>query len=287
MKLSSMGIYTSSVCLFIVLFLQIPVGHAQIVNTIGPCDNAGNTHYTLLCNPSDDYISGKTASTSPEESAHGRPSVIQALRDDVAFLLRQPDFYTVIGGLWATPSLIEYESPDMYHKWNKSATADRWFEAGEQLGDATIPFAIALVSYSVGKCFDSPKTVSFASDLFRANVINGILTTSMKVGINRKRPDGAPYGFPSGHTSHAFTTAGVIRSHYGPWLGFLSGGIAAYIGVSRLQENKHYVSDVIGGAILGSYVAYKITHRDEDFRRVDIIPVFEERTYGAAFTLRF
>jgi membrane-associated phospholipid phosphatase len=150
-----------------------------------------------------------------------------------------------------------------------------------------VPCSLAFVSYSAGKYFDSPQTQTFASDLFRANVISSLLTVTMKLSINRDRPDGAPYGYPSGHASHAFATAGVIRGHYGPWIGTFSEVVAAYVGLSRLQENKHSLSDVIGGAILGRYVAYKIIHRDEESSRFDIIPIFEKKTYGAGITLRF
>ena len=105
--------------------------------------------------------------------------------------------------------------------------------------------------------------------------------------LDRERPDGARYGYPSGHTSHAFATSGVISAHCGPWAGAFSELVAAYIGVSRLQENKHYLSDVIGGAILGRYVAYKITRRGEHCSRIDVVPLLENKTYGAGVTWRF
>ena len=266
------------------LLFECFVCHAQAVQTGEPRTSDGES---LFVDNWGDSISGDMAFIPSEEHSYPQHSVVKALGDDIVYLLRQPDFYAIVGGLSVAPSFIEYESPAINHKWMRSVRADHFFEAGEKIGDAAFPFAIALVAYSLGECFHSPKTVSFASDLFRANVINSVLTMTMKFAVNRKRPDGAPYGYPSGHTSHAFATAGIIRSHYGPWLGTLSEILATYIGVSRLQENKHYLSDVIGGAVLGKYVAYKITHRDEGYRRIDIMPVFENKTYGAGITLRF
>lgn len=61
-----------------------------------------------------------------------------------------------------------------------------------------------------------------------------------------------PYAFPSGHTSSAFAAAGVGVKHYGWKWGALAEAAALYVGLSRLQENKHYVSDVIGGAVLAA-----------------------------------
>ena len=109
-------------------------------------------------------ISGSMTSMLSEESSHARSSVIQAVGGDIAYLLKQPDFYTVIGGLSLAPSLIEYESPAIDRKWMRSVSADHFFEAGEKMGDAMFPFAMVLVSYSLGKCFHSPKTLSFRCD---------------------------------------------------------------------------------------------------------------------------
>lgn len=39
--------------------------------------------------------------------------------------------------------------------------------------------------------------------------------------------------------------------------------MASYVGISRLQENMHYLSDFIAGAIVGTYVFYKIINRKD------------------------
>lgn len=72
---------------------------------------------------------------------HGQ-TVFKALRDDIASLLREPDFYSVIGGLSLAPSLIEHESKAIDHSWMNSVKADRFFEAGEIMGDALVPCSL-------------------------------------------------------------------------------------------------------------------------------------------------
>lgn len=54
----------------------------------------------------------------------------------------------------------------------------------------------------------------------------------MKVAVNRPRPSGGPYSFPSGHTTSAFITAGVVQKHFGPYAGYPAFALAGYVGLS-------------------------------------------------------
>jgi undecaprenyl-diphosphatase len=59
-------------------------------------------------------------------------------------------------------------------------------------------------------------------------------------------------GFPSGHTTNAFTVATVIWSRYAAWRApFVALAIAT--GVSMIILGLHFPSDVFGGAFLGIF----------------------------------
>jgi undecaprenyl-diphosphatase len=59
-------------------------------------------------------------------------------------------------------------------------------------------------------------------------------------------------GFPSGHTTNAFTVATVVWSRYGAWRApFVLLAIAT--GVSMIILGLHFLSDVIGGVFLGIF----------------------------------
>jgi membrane-associated phospholipid phosphatase len=59
--------------------------------------------------------------------------------------------------------------------------------------------------------------------------------------------------FPSGHTTAAFAAATVYAEEYKdrPWVPVLAYSAASLIGLSRITENKHWISDVFAGAALG------------------------------------
>ena len=88
-----------------------------------------------------------------------------------------------------------------------------------------------------------------------AMVSNGLITVGMKRAFGRERPNGSCCdSFPSGHTSHSFTMASIANELYGKNIGLISYGLATLVAVSRMNDNKHYLSDVIFGAGLGTAV---------------------------------
>ncbi|MDR1595298.1 MAG: phosphatase PAP2 family protein, partial [Prevotellaceae bacterium] len=71
----------------------------------------------------------------------------------------------------------------------------------------------------------------------------------------RERPDGSDrFSFPSGHTATAFVAAEFLHQEYGDksvWISIGGYGMASLIGVARVYNNKHWVSDIVAGAGIG------------------------------------
>ena len=85
-----------------------------------------------------------------------------------------------------------------------------------------------------------------------AFIANGIITYGLKFAVRRERPDQSnTRSFPSGHTSNSFLTATIAQEIYGSNKGVPAYALACITGLSRIHDNKHYVSDVIFGAALG------------------------------------
>ena len=82
------------------------------------------------------------------------------------------------------------------------------------------------------------------------------MTHGLKILINKERPNGGDYSFPSGHTSAAFTGAAFIEKRYGYKVGVPAYLLASFVGWSRVNANKHDYWDVLGGIIIGYGSAY-------------------------------
>ncbi len=69
--------------------------------------------------------------------------------------------------------------------------------------------------------------------------------------------------FPSGHSTSAFAIATVIAEQYKhkKWVSVLSYSLAALTGLSRIEANKHWASDVFLGAVLGYSVGKFVTRK--------------------------
>jgi membrane-associated phospholipid phosphatase len=84
--------------------------------------------------------------------------------------------------------------------------------------------------------------------------------------------DGGPYSkydaFPSGHTIVAWAFATVIAEQYKDIkiIPILSYSLATGVGLSRVTEDTHWLSDVIMGAALGYSIGKFVAHEKKDTR---------------------
>lgn len=92
------------------------------------------------------------------------------------------------------------------------------------------------------------------SDAFSVAIMAAVVN-GMKYSIGTLRPDGSTHNsFPSGHTATAFTAAHILHKEYGelsPWISVGGYTVATFVGVSRILNNRHWISDVLAGAGIG------------------------------------
>lgn len=132
-----------------------------------------------------------------------------------------------------------------------SEALDSAFEVGDVAGGGWVQLGGAVGTYALGRAIHSPRAATVGADLIRAQMITALFTQALKLSVGRRRPDGTRFSFPSGHASSTFATATVLQRHFGWKAGIPAYAFATYVAGSRLQENKHFASDVIVGAALG------------------------------------
>jgi membrane-associated phospholipid phosphatase len=132
-----------------------------------------------------------------------------------------------------------------------SRALDQTLEAGDALGNGYVQVGAALGTLLIGQAFGKPSVAATGADLLGAQFVNGIITLTLKVTVRRTRPNGGEYSFPSGHASATFATASVLERRFGWKVGIPAYALGGYVAASRVQQNQHYLSDVIFGATIG------------------------------------
>jgi membrane-associated phospholipid phosphatase len=109
------------------------------------------------------------------------------------------------------------------------------------------------------------------------------MTAAIKMSARRTRPDGTQFSFPSGHTSVTFASATVLQRNLGWKVGVPAYAAAAYVAASRIQEKRHFLSDVAFGAAVGIVAGRAVTiGRGE--ARFAMTPMAAPGGGGVAFT---
>jgi membrane-associated phospholipid phosphatase len=130
-------------------------------------------------------------------------------------------------------------------------------------GSAMVPFVGAL--FVAGRFSPQGRFRAATYDFAQALIVNGAYSGILKYSVQRTRPDGGDkLSFPSGHTSTAFSLAAVADHHYGWKVSLPAYVLASGIGLSRIESNRHHLSDVLAGATLGFVVGRTVARLDGD-----------------------
>ncbi len=154
-------------------------------------------------------------------------------------------------------------------------------EVISQLGAPYTMGAAALLTTLVGVGSHNEKLTTTGEALLESLFWTETLTLGMKYAFDRDRPDGSSRGFPSAHTSGMFSTATVLQVMYGPKIGVPAYALASLVGLARVDSYKHFPSDVLMGAVLGSVIGYGTAHFHKELHhRFTLTPLIQPKQYG-------
>jgi membrane-associated phospholipid phosphatase len=148
---------------------------------------------------------------------------------------------------------------DLTNRIRLKSTSSRWWRLAALMahsGDSWV-WAIGLALVWL---FSSLIWHDYAAVLEISIVIQALTVFSLKGLIRRRRPEGEwggiyrqldPHSFPSGHATRAVMLA-VLALSLGPaWFGWLVAVWAPLVCLSRVMTGVHYISDILGGMVLG------------------------------------
>jgi membrane-associated phospholipid phosphatase len=140
-----------------------------------------------------------------------------------------------------------------------SASTSRMFGPGQLVGSMFVQSGAAFATYVAGRAAGSPRLAQVGAELVRAQFVAQGVTQTIKFGSHRTRPDGTPFSFPSGHTASSFATATVLQREFGWKVGIPAYVGAAWVGASRINSQRHFLSDVVAGATVGILAGHAVT----------------------------
>jgi membrane-associated phospholipid phosphatase len=235
----------------------------------------------LLCAPI-------AAHGAPADSTHGgaTPADVQA-HPPVPHLVTKHDL-VFLGGTaaitWVTMANDEWLT-DKLQASQDTPGLTNLAKIVQPLGNAAVILPAALIVWQVAQHTGHPHTARRAFRVGAAVTVAGGFTTVLKASFGRWRPYESPddpykfdpfsghASFPSGHATVAFAAATALdretSSRWIPWVVYPAASLVAW---SRVHDLQHWSSDVIVGAAIGGWTAWKT----EDFLAHRALGVHEE-----------
>jgi membrane-associated phospholipid phosphatase len=185
-------------------------------------------------------------------------SLVGSLHHDLRRVATR-DQALILVGAGAAAAIVHPFDTRMTRRVSSSPAFEHAFDGGQIIGGTLVQVGGSMATFALGRALGKPRVTTIGADLVRAQLVNAVFTQGLKLTVNRQRPDGDPFSLPSGHSSGTFASATVLQRHLGWKVGVPAYAVAAYVAGSRLQEQRHYASDVILGAGIGIVAGRAVT----------------------------
>ena len=250
------------------------------------------------------------APTDPDRFTH----LPRLLLEDTGQVFSAPsrwdrsDWVTAGAGLAAvlgTGLLLDHSAERMVAN-HANASSDRIGKAVGNLGGAP-SVLIAGGTYLAGVAFKDPEVRATGIDTMATmGIAQLLIALPLKVLVGRSRPEtnlgthdfhplNGGQSFPSGHTIQAFALASVISEHADrPWVTGISYGLAGLVGLARVEQRQHFLSDVVAGGLIGTFVGKTVVTYNQSVRTsaqtkvaLSFAPSLQPGGYGFSVAMRF
>ncbi len=169
---------------------------------------------------------------------------------------------TLFAGVALTRLSMQFDSDAHHEVATKTWAESDMVDVGETYADGAFLAGLTAVTWGVGTVSGHDNMRQTGVCMAKGFLLDAIAVTGLKAAVGRTRPDGSDArSFPSGHTSTAFTLSTVLSRRHGWKIGLPAYGLATMAAVARVEDNRHYLSDVVAGAVLGIAIGKLVTPR--------------------------
>jgi membrane-associated phospholipid phosphatase len=205
-----------------------------------------------------------------------RPVSIPAQTPDSLHSIQWWEAGLAVGGV--TVLILVDQSVKEWAQERRSQGTDGAADIFRLAGQPEVWAAVPAVIVGAGLISGSEHTTAVGARALGSALLAGAVEVSLKTALGRRRPnepnvsewDFIPFSgndaMPSGHTTIAFAFATSLADDLDPiWAKVGLYTLAAGTGWSRINDNKHWFSDTVGGAIVGFTSAKLVSGRWQVF----------------------
>ena len=169
----------------------------------------------------------------------------------------------LLAGTLVFASFLDDPLNEEMQEW-RNPTTNSLARIGNKFGTGHLMFPALISTWVASAALGSDEVRTASGHALVAAATAGLAVTALKWTIGRARPshgsdadhyDGFEFtdsSFPSGHTAIAFSIASSLsRDINGRWDDVALYGAASLTGLARMNDNKHWLSDVLAGATVG------------------------------------
>ena len=297
------------------LLIGLGLTAAALAEETGPCMAEPATELPACEREAVPRVASVEPDPSEESSPNGTPGVLGALLGEAKRYVKDTGaFFTApvhwnasdvrkAAGFGAILTTLFFLDEPIYEavQRNKSRFTDKVSGATSSLGQQYAwYFSGALLAG--GLALRQPGLRDTGRDALEALVLSGLIADVLKPILGRERPYQANgetvfhafnqhfQSYPSGHATTAFALASVVAMRADGWIiPSLAYATAFTVALDRINDTKHYASDVFTGAAIGVVTGRFIVNRHRELRDesgklfVELLPVRD----GISARLRF
>jgi len=200
--------------------------------------------------------------------------------------------FGLTGGLAFTAYMFDHDVIS-WMKNNRSDGTNTISDFFEPLGRSSsfMPFSLVIGTYGIGALTQSYRLKKTSLLALESFAVSGFFVQALKFSINRARPYYGSHSFPSGHSAAVFAVASVFAYEYKDkiWLGTALYVAATLTALSRVNDLRHYPSDVIIGSAMGYFMGRYISkiHDPHKSMALNLYPAFYNKSLLIGLSYHF